>query len=215
MLARFVSHYYIFDMGLYTNAASVLGMSTERILVNRKVLEPFANALKIAAEKMYAPNDDAPVLIAKAGVEKNQKLRSDAAAKGAKILYGDVNSKETSAHRLRPVIVSNVTKEMDIFYTESFGPTVSLIAVDSDEEAIELANDTEYGLSGAIFTQNLGRGLKIAREIDSGALQINSMSVHDEAGLPHGGVKQSGWGRFNSQWGIEEFLKLKTITYME
>lgn len=189
-------------------------MSTERILVNRKVLEPFAKALKLAAEQMYAPSDDAPVLIAKAGVEKNQQLRSDAVAKGATILYGDVGSKETSAHRMRPVIVSDVTKEMDIFYTESFGPTVSLIVIDSDDEAIELANDTEYGLSGAIFTESLARGLRIAKEIDSGALQINSMSVHDEAGLPHGGVKKSGWGRFNAQWGIDEFLKLKTVTYM-
>lgn len=190
-------------------------MSTERILVNRKILEPFAKALKAATEEVYAPTADAPVLIAKAGVEKNQQLRSDAVAKGATIFYGDVGSKETSAHRIRPVIVSNVTKEMDIFYTESFGPTVSLIAVDSDEEAIELANDTDYGLSGSVFTESLARGLKIAREIDSGAIQINSMSVHDEAGLPHGGVKKSGWGRFNSQWGMDEFLKLKTITYME
>jgi acyl-CoA reductase-like NAD-dependent aldehyde dehydrogenase len=190
-------------------------MSTERILVHRKILEPFAKALKVAAEKMYAPTADAPVLIAKAGVEKNQQLRSDAEAKGATILYGDVASKETSAHRIRPVIVSDVTKDMDIFYTESFGPTVSLIAIESDEHAIELANDTEYGLSGSVFTESLARGLRIAREIDSGAIQINSMSVHDEAGLPHGGVKKSGWGRFNAQWGIDEFLKLKTITYME
>ncbi len=90
-----------------------------------------------------------------------------------------------------------------------------MIAFDTDEEAIEIANDTEYGLSGAVFTENLGRGLKIAKEIDSGAIHINSMSVHDEAMLPHGGVKKSGWGRFNAQWGVEEFQKLKTVTYME
>lgn len=190
-------------------------MSTERILVHRKVLEPFAKALKTAAEKMYSPTSDAPVLIAKAGVEKNQQLRSDAVSKGATVLLGDINSKETSPHRIRPQIISNVTKEMDLFYTESFGPTVSLIAVDSDEEAIDLANDTEYGLSGAIFTASLARGLRIAREIDSGAVHINSMSVHDESGLAHGGVKKSGWGRFNGQWGVDEFLKLKTVTFME
>jgi acyl-CoA reductase-like NAD-dependent aldehyde dehydrogenase len=90
---------------------------------------------------------------------------------------GDIKAKEQSAYRIRPVIVSDVKKEMDIFYTESFGPTVSLIAVDSDEEAIEIANDTDYGLSGAVFTESLGRGLKIAKEIDSGAIHINSMSV--------------------------------------
>lgn len=214
MLDRFVS----FSFALKECDAKLgfaTGMSTERILVNRKILEPFSKALKIAAEKVYAPTADAPALIAKAGVLKNEQLRSDAIAKGAKVIYGDVGWKETSEHRMRPVIVTDVTKEMDIFYTESFGPTVSLIAVDSDEDAIEMANDTEYGLAGAIFTESLARGLRIAREVDVGAIQINSMSVHDEAGLPHGGVKKSGWGRFNSQWGIEEFLKTKTVTYME
>lgn len=152
-------------------------MATERVLVNRKIIDQFAQALKGASEKVYAPNADAPVLVAKAGVDKNHKLLSDAVSKGAKVVMGDVNAHEQSAYRIRPVIVSDVKKEMDIYYTESFGPSVSLIAVDGDEDAIDIANDTEYGLSGAIFTQSLGRGLKIAREVDSGAVHINSMSV--------------------------------------
>lgn len=201
-------------LGSFLHAGQIC-MATERILVNRKVIEAFAEALKGASEKVYAPNADAPVLVAKAGVDKNHKLLSDAMSKGAKVVHGDVNTHEQSPYRIRPVIISDVKKEMDIFYTESFGPTVSLIAVDSDEEAIEVANDTDYGLSGAVFTDSLARGLKIAKEVDSGAIHINSMSVHDEATLPHGGVKKSGWGRFNSQWGVEEFLKLKTVTYME
>ncbi|EMC99866.1 hypothetical protein BAUCODRAFT_63852 [Baudoinia panamericana UAMH 10762] len=201
-------------LGSFLHAGQVC-MATERILVHRSVLDQFAEALKGAAEKVYAPANDAPVLVSKATVEKNHKLLSDAESKGAKVLYGDVAAKESSAYRIRPVIVSGVKKEMDIFYTESFGPTVSIIAIESDEEAIAIANDTEYGLSGAIFTESLGRGLKIAREIDTGAVHINSMSIHDEPLLPHGGVKKSGWGRFNAQWGIEEFLKLKTVTYME
>ena len=179
-------------LGSFLHAGQIC-MATERILVNRKILDKFAEALKGATAKVYAPDADAPVLIAQAGVEKNHKLLADAEKKGAKVMYGDVGAKETSAHRIRPVIISDVKKEMDIFYTESFGPTVSLIAVENDEEAIEVANDTEYGLSGAVFTESLGRGLKIARAIDSGAVHINSMSVHDEAMLPHGGVKKSGW----------------------
>jgi acyl-CoA reductase-like NAD-dependent aldehyde dehydrogenase len=190
-------------------------MSTERIIVHRSILDSFATALQSATERVYAPTADAPILIASAGVSKNQSLRDDASSKGARILYGTKDSSETSPHRIRPVIISGVTKEMDIFYTESFGPTVSLIAVDSDEEAIELANDTEYGLSGAVFTKSLARGLKIAREVEAGAVHINSMTVHDEAGLPHGGAKRSGFGRFNAQWGVEEFLRLKTVSYME
>lgn len=163
-------------LGSFLHAGQIC-MATERILVNRKIIDKFAEALKSATEKIYPPSDNAPLLVAQATVDKNHKLLNDAASKGAKVLYGDVNASENSTYRIRPVIVSNVKKEMDIFYTESFGPTVSLIAVDSDEEAIEIANDTQYGLSGAVFTDNLGRGLKIAKEIDSGAIHINSMSV--------------------------------------
>lgn len=201
-------------LGAFLHAGQIC-MATERILVNRKVLAPFAEALKGAVEKVYPPSADAPVLVAKAGVEKTHRLLTDAQSKGAKSIYGDINTHDPAAYRIRPVIMTDVKKEMDLFYTESFGPSVSLIAVDSDEEAIEIANDTEYGLSGAVFTESLSRGLRIAKEIDSGAIHINSMSVHDESMLPHGGVKKSGWGRFNAQWGIEEFLKLKTVTYME
>ena len=157
--------------------AGQICMATERILVHSSVLDKFAEALKVSTEKVYPPSAEAPVLIAKAGAKKNTALREDAEKKGAKVLYGDVGAKEDSEHHIRPVIFSGVTKDMDIFYTESFGPTVSLIAIESDEQAIEIANDTEYGLSGAVFTESLARGLRIAREIDSGAIHINSMTV--------------------------------------
>jgi len=163
-------------LGSFLHAGQIC-MSTERVLVNRKVIDSFAEALKGASDKIYPPSGDAPLLVSKATVEKNQNLLADATAKGAKVLHGNAEAREENAFRIRPVIVSDVQKEMDIFYTESFGPTVSLIAVDSDEEAIDIANDTDYGLSGAIFTDNLGRGLKIAKAIDTGAIHINSMSV--------------------------------------
>jgi acyl-CoA reductase-like NAD-dependent aldehyde dehydrogenase len=163
-------------LGSFLHAGQIC-MATERILVHRSIISQFADALKAASEKVYAPNGEAPLLVATAGVEKNRKLLDDASAKGAKVIYGDINAKEQSNYRIRPVIITDVKKEMDIFYTESFGPTVSLIAVDSDEQAIEIANDTDYGLSGSVFTESLGRGLRIAKEIDSGAIHINSMTV--------------------------------------
>lgn len=167
-------------LGSFLHAGQIC-MSTERILVNRQILPQFTEALNAAAAQVYSPEGDAPVLVAPPGVQKNQHLRSDAVQKGAKVAFGSVDdttkTKETSAHRLRPIIISDVQKEMEIYYTESFGPSVSLIAVDSDEDAIAIANDTEYGLSGAVFTENLGRGLKIAKEIESGAVHINSMTV--------------------------------------
>lgn len=163
-------------LGSFFHAGQIC-MATERILVDSSVMDKFAEAIKGAVEKVYPPSGDAPVLIAKAGVKKNRALAEDAEKKGAKVLYGEVGAKEESEHRIRPVILSGVTKEMDIFYTESFGPTVSLIAFDDDEHAVELANDTDYGLSGAVFTESLARGLRIAKEIDSGAVHINSMTV--------------------------------------
>lgn len=190
-------------------------MSTERILVHKSILDSFCQELSKTVSNIFEsdPSAPAPAIAQAPGVEKNRNLISDAVSKGAKLVYGDLNTTETSKYRMRPVIVGGVTKEMNLYNTESFGPSVSLIAVESDEQAIEIANDTEYGLSGAVFTENLARGLYIAGRIESGAIHINSMSVHDEARLPHGGTKRSGWGRFNGQWGLDEFLKTKTITF--
>ncbi|GAB7344659.1 hypothetical protein MBLNU457_3141t1 [Dothideomycetes sp. NU457] len=190
-------------------------MSTERVLVDKSIIEPFTEKLKGAVEKIFPPSGDGPILVAKPAAEKNKKLIEDAVSKGGKLVYGDLETatSKDNQYRLRPFVVTDLKKEMDLYYTESFGPSMSLIPFENDDEAIAIANDTDYGLSGAIFTGNLGRGLKIAKEIDSGAIHINQMSVHDEAILPHGGVKKSGWGRFNSIWGMEEFLKTKTVTY--
>ncbi|EUC36089.1 hypothetical protein COCCADRAFT_89167 [Bipolaris zeicola 26-R-13] len=197
-------------------------MSSERILVHKDIKPQFIEAFKGAVEGIFGGDKPAPVLIAAPGVEKNKKLIADAVKNGAKVVQGDYEkdekhpeTNETSATRMRPVIVDGVNKNMELFHTESFGPSVSVIEISSDEEAIEIANDTDYGLSGAIFTENLGRGLRIAKQIESGAIHINSMTVHDEWTLPHGGAKASGFGRFNGHWGIEEFLRLKTITYKE
>ncbi|EON67329.1 hypothetical protein W97_06582 [Coniosporium apollinis CBS 100218] len=201
-------------LGAFLHSGQIC-MSTERILVHRSVLEPFKKALSSAISNIFSDSQPAPVLVTSAGVEKNKKLISNALDKGASLVYGDAQAQEASATRMRPIVIADVTKDMDIYHTESFGPSVSLIAVDSEDEAVEMANDTEYGLSGAVFTENLARGLRIARRIESGAVHINSMSVHDEANLPHGGVKKSGWGRFNGMWGLEEFLRTKTITFQE
>ena len=116
---------------------------------------------------------------------------------------------------MRPIVIEGITKDMDLYYTESFGPTVSLFSFEDEDEAIDMANDTEYGLSAAVFTESLTTGLRVAKRIESGAVHINGMSVHDEPALPHGGVKKSGWGRFNASFGLEEFLRCKTVTWSD
>ena len=195
--------------------AGQICMSTERAIVEESVAMAFGEKLKEAVADMHPQSGEGAILINKAGVAKNKKLIKDAVGKGAKVLSGDVEHNDASETRMRPIVVSGVKKDMDLFYTESFGPTFSLFTVKDEDEAVELANDTEYGLSSSVFTRDLAKGLRIAKRIESGAVHINAMSVHDEAGLPHGGVKMSGFGRFNASEGIEEFLKKKTVTWMD
>jgi acyl-CoA reductase-like NAD-dependent aldehyde dehydrogenase len=160
-------------------------MSTERIIVHESIADVFEVEFKRAVSR-FAPEGQEPgCLINKTGVQKNHRLLSDAISKGASIVYGDpANGAEA---KMSPVVIKGVKKDMDLFYTESFGPTVSLLTVKNDEEAVELANDTEYGLSASVFTKDLGRALRIAKNVESGAVHVNGMTVHDESSLPHGG----------------------------
>ena len=192
-------------------------MSTERILVNAKIAEKFREALRNVIDQVFQDARDGLVLVDKLPVQKNKKLLDDAVAKGAKTLYGDVGEvgQLDLATAMKPVVIEGIREGMDLYYTESFGPTVSLFEVQNDEEAIKIANDTDYGLASAVFTEDLRRGLKIARQIETGAVHINSMSVHDEPNLPHGGAKSSGWGRFNGLPGLKEWVRTKTITWKD
>ncbi|KAE8371649.1 aldehyde dehydrogenase domain-containing protein [Aspergillus bertholletiae] len=207
--------------GAFANSGQAC-MSTERILVSKQIIEPFRRAFLNEVEQWDSGHGKSCILIQDAAVKKNRRLAKDAEAKGARLLTGNPHIPETlpesgeeSHLRLKPTVVDGVDKSMDIYYEESFGPTVSLYTIESEEQAVELANDTEYGLSCSIFTTDLGRGLRLARQVETGAVHINSMSVHDEAALAHGGVKNSGWGRFNAEWGINEFVQPKVVTYMD
>ncbi|KAJ4308516.1 hypothetical protein N0V84_012050 [Fusarium piperis] len=199
-------------LGSFMNSGQIC-MSTERILVHKNILAEFEKKLSAAIEQVFSSKGDAPTLVSTAGVERNKALVKDAVSKGATLVHGNLDVEETSKYRMRPIVIRDVTAEMDIYQSESFGPTVSLIAIETEEEAIKLANDTEYGLSSSVFTTDLARGLRIAREIETGAVHINNMTVHDESALPHGGAKASGHGRFGGSFGLEEWTRSKTITF--
>src|SRR6185312_3096383 len=109
-------------------------------------------------------------------------------------------------------VIDRVTPEMKLFRDESFGPVVGIIRARDEAHAITLANDTEYGLSAAVFTRDTARGLRVARQIKSGICHVNGPTVHDEAQMPFGGVKSSGYGRFGGKAGIDEFTELRWIT---
>ncbi|KAH6889631.1 aldehyde dehydrogenase domain-containing protein [Thelonectria olida] len=186
-------------------------MSTERILVHKSIRPALEEKLKEWVELVFSSEADAPKLITGHAVTKNKGLVRDAVSKGASLVCGNIDVEESTKTRLRPIIVSNVKPEMEIYKLESFGPTVSVIEFETEEEALRVANDTEYGLSSSIFSKDLRKALRLAKRIETGAVHINKMSVHDEAALPHGGAKSSGFGRFNTS--MDEWLRTKNITY--
>jgi acyl-CoA reductase-like NAD-dependent aldehyde dehydrogenase len=130
-------------------------------------------------------------------------------AQGAKMVVG---GEKASGTIMKGIVVDHVTPKMALFREESFGPQVSITRVGSADEAVELANDTEYGLSAAIFTRDIARGIELAKRIETGICHINSPTVQDEAQMPFGGVKSSGYGRFGGRAGIAEFTELRWIT---
>ena len=113
---------------------------------------------------------------------------------------------------MQATVVDGVTPAMRLYEEESFGPVVSVIRVNGDEEAIKVANDTEYGLSSAVYSKDIARALKVAKRIELGICHINGPTVHDEAQMPFGGTKASGYGRFGGKAAIDEFTELRWIT---
>jgi benzaldehyde dehydrogenase (NAD) len=135
-------------------------------------------------------------------------LIDDAISKGAKLLCGG-----KSTDTLMPAtLLDNVTPAMRIYREESFAPVKAIVRVKGVEEAIACANDNEYGLSSSVFGRDIARAYNVARKIDSGICHVNGPTVHDEAQMPFGGVKGSGYGRFGGKAGINEFTELRWIT---
>ncbi|KFZ19753.1 hypothetical protein V501_00523 [Pseudogymnoascus sp. VKM F-4519 (FW-2642)] len=185
-------------------------MSTEKILVHKDVAAAFEERYREKVVDMFTKQG---VLINRAAVDRNMRLVRDAVGKGAEVLTGTVEQDhQLPGTHMSPIVVKGVTEAMELYNTESFGPTVSIIEVETEEEAVRIANDTPYGLTSSVFTEDLRRGLRLAKRIESGAVHINGMTLHDETMLPHGGVKCSGYGRFGSG-GLEEWVRSKTVTF--
>ncbi|WOE32926.1 MULTISPECIES: aldehyde dehydrogenase [unclassified Acinetobacter] len=198
--------------GAFFNQGQIC-MSTERVLVDEKIAEKLIEKLINKIKTIHAGNplnSHAPLgtLESLKAATRIQKLVEDAHDKGASIPLG-LNIDGTV---MQPTIVVDVTKEMLLYAEESFGPVCTVQRFKTVNEAIELANDSEFGLSSAVFSQNLAEALSVAKRIDSGICHINGATVHDEAQMPFGGVKQSGYGRFGSKASIAEFTELRWIT---
>jgi acyl-CoA reductase-like NAD-dependent aldehyde dehydrogenase len=186
-------------------------MSADRILVDNKIASAFLDKLASKTATLKAAHADAPLtgMIDAAAAARVAAMLDDARARGATITQA---SGAVDGNLLQPAIVDGVTPAMRVYQEESFGPIVSILRFDSDEEAIRLANDSEYGLSSAVFSRDIGRAMAVARRIESGICHINGPTVHDEAQMPFGGVKGSGYGRFGGKAAIAEFTELRWIT---
>lgn len=200
-------------LGSFIHSGQVC-MCTERVIVHAAVADKFKELFKQTIDQIFG-NPEGLILVNGTPVLKNKSLISDAISKGAKLIHGNTEQKTSVQSAMHPMVVEDVKEGMTIYHTESFGPTVSLFTVENDDDAIRLANDTEYGLSASIYTEDLRRALRLAKKIQSGAVHINSMSVHDESALPHGGHKSSGYGRFNGVEGLEEWVQTKTVTWKD
>ena len=147
-------------------------------------------------------------LISSQSAEKMDGLIADAVAKGAKLVAG---GKRTGTV-VEATVLDHVTPDMRIYSEESFGPVKPVIRVKGEDEAVRIANDTDYGLSAAVFSRDIRRALAVAARIESGICHINGPTVADEAQMPFGGVKGSGYGRFGGKAAIAEFTDLRWIT---
>ncbi|CAN5407950.1 aldehyde dehydrogenase [soil metagenome] len=198
--------------GAFMNSGQIC-MSTERIIVVESVADDFAARFKAKVGGMAVgdPREGKTPLgavVDQKTVDCVQGLIDDALANGAEQLVGGKGDGVLMpAH-----VIDKVTPEMRLFRDESFGPVVGIIRARDEAHAVELANDTEYGLSAAVFTRDIARGLRIAKQIKTGICHVNGPTVHDEAQMPFGGTKASGYGRFGGKAGIDSFTELRWVT---
>lgn len=198
--------------GAFANSGQIC-MSTERIIVDAAVADDFV--ARLAARAQGLPLGDprkGPVVLGSVvdqrTVERCNALIDDALAKGAKLVCGG----KADSTLMPATLLDEVTAQMRIYHEETFAPVKAIVRVRGTEAAIACANDNPFGLAAAVFGRDLARAWQVAGRIQSGICHINGPTVHDEAQMPFGGVKDSGWGRFGGQAGIEAFTELRWIT---
>jgi vanillin dehydrogenase len=200
------------SFGAFMNSGQIC-MSTERIVVDRGSADELAERLGERAGKLVVgdPRQGGTMIgpvVDDASRERIVELIEDALAKGARAVAGGT----AVGNCVAPTVLTGVTPEMRIYREESFGPVVAVVAVDGADEAVRVANDTEYGLAAAVFGPDVSAALDVARRIESGICHVNSSTVHDEPQMPFGGVKDSGWGRFGGTAALEEFTELRWMS---
>jgi acyl-CoA reductase-like NAD-dependent aldehyde dehydrogenase len=189
-------------------------MSTERFVVDESIADNFVSKFADRVRHLECGN---PVsspscivgpMISQGAVQRINQLLDDAVGKGAKIVAGGL----AESALMRATLVDRVTKTMAIYDEETFGPVTTVVRVSGAEEALAVANDTAYGLSSSIFSRDVNRALEFASQLDAGCVHINGATVQNEPQAPYGGMKKSGYGRFDGSAVIEEFTEIKWVT---
>lgn len=189
-------------------------MAINRIILEEDIHDTFVEKFKAQVEKLKVgdPSEQDTFIgpiINENQVQSLQEKIETAEKEGANlILEGSIEGQLVS-----PYIYTGVTPEMDLFRNEIFGPLVAIVKANDEEQALELANNTQFGLSSAVFTGDMQRGMNFAKRMQAGMTHINDMPVNDESMVPFGGVKNSGIGRFNSDQILEEFTKTHWVSF--
>lgn len=197
----------------FRNAGQVC-VSVNRFFIQDGVYDRFVNQLAEAVKQLKVGNglEEGVVvgpLIEKAGVDKVREHVDDAVAKGAKVLAGG-KAHDLGGNFWQPTVLADVTDDMKLAQEETFGPLAACFRFTIEDEVIQRANDTPYGLAAYFYTQNLQRVFRVSSRLESGMIGVNECAVSTELG-PFGGVKESGLGREGSVLGLEEYLEVKTL----
>lgn len=191
--------------GAYFNQGQIC-MSTEWIIVVQPVADAFVARLAARVAQLAAA-DQRGRMISVEAVDRVRGLIEDAVAKGARLLAGG----DASDGRMQPTLLDGIAANMRVFREETFGPLASVMRVHDAEEAISIANASEFGLNVAIFSRDIDRALAIADTLEFGVVQINGPTVHDDPSMPFGGMKLSGHGRFGGDSAVREFTETRWI----
>jgi acyl-CoA reductase-like NAD-dependent aldehyde dehydrogenase len=202
--------------GAFVNAGQAC-LSVERCYVHASLYEKFVTVCAEKTKKLRVGNGMDPEIDVGPLIHERQ-LRiveahvQDAKARGARLLAGGARLPQLGANFYAPTVLADVTHEMRIMSEETFGPVLPVMSFDSDDEAVRLANDSEYGLAASVWTRNTARGERLARRIHAGTVMVNDViSCFGISEAPHGGFKISGLGRTHGRFGLEEMVRLKYL----
>ncbi|GFN40973.1 MAG: putative succinate-semialdehyde dehydrogenase (NADP(+)) [Marine Group I thaumarchaeote] len=193
-------------------------IASKRFFVVKNVADDFIEKFVKKASKLKVGDPtktetDIGPLSSKESLETISGIVEDAKEKGADILLGG-SKIDGKGYFYQPTIMKNITPEMRIAKEETFGPVAPITIVDNEREAIQLANDNEFGLGASIWTENLTKAEQLSREIESGIVSVNNVVISDPR-IPFGGIKHSGFGRELSRYGMLEFVNIKSVRFYE